>query len=409
MTSLLENAAHHLNILCNEIETRQVGSRGNQQATTYVADVFHSLGFEVDTPSFDCMDWIGEKAELFVAGQSFDIAPSPYSLPCNVRAPLHIAGSLADLQALDCKGEILLLRNELAREQIMPKNFPFYNPELHQMIVGMLENKAPAAIITATGRNPELAGAVYPFPLFEDGDFNIPSVFTTDEVGNQLLPFAGYEVSLFSRTQRIPSTGSNVTARLNQGARSKIVVCAHVDAKIDSPGALDNAAGVVTLLLVADLLQNYAGDCEIELLAMNGEDYYGANGERLYLEQNDGNLGRILSFINMDAVGFHRVRTAVSFYNQPETRLSILRNLLKGYYGVYEGEPWFQGDHMALAMYGVPAVALTSENFIEIEQNFVHTVKDIPDLVDVQILSETAEFVQRLISVLSASGSDQFI
>lgn len=397
MTSPLEIAAQHLDMLCNKIETRRVGSSGNQQAVSYVADQLYSLGYQVDTPSFACTDWIGGKADLHIARQAFEVFPSPYSLPCDVNAPLHVAATLADLQAVNCKGEILLLRDELAREQIMPKNFPFYNPEVHQLIVGMLENKAPAAIITATGRNPELAGAVYPFPLFEDGDFHIPSVYTTEEIGLQLASLVGSQVVLFSEAKRIPSSGCNVVGQLNAGAWTKISICAHIDAKIGTPGALDNAAGVVTLLLLADLLRDYAGDSEIELLAMNGEDYYGANGERLYLAQNDGNLGRILSFINMDAVGFHRARTAVSFYNQTEERLSLFRNLLKGFSGVFEGEPWFQGDHMALAMYGVPAVALTSENFMEIEENYAHTGKDVPSLVDLDALVEIARVVKLLV------------
>ena len=32
------------------------------------------------------------------------------------------------------------------------------------------------------------------------------------------------------------------------------VLCAHIDSKLNTPGALDNAAGVVTLLLLAELL-----------------------------------------------------------------------------------------------------------------------------------------------------------
>ena len=37
-----------------------------------------------------------------------------------------------------------------------------------------------------TDRNPELVGALYPFPLFEDGDFDIPSVFMTGDEGLRL-------------------------------------------------------------------------------------------------------------------------------------------------------------------------------------------------------------------------------
>ncbi len=44
----------------------------------------------------------------------------------------------------------MLVRGELAREQLMPKNFPFYQPEEHQRIIHLLEAQKPLAIIAAT-------------------------------------------------------------------------------------------------------------------------------------------------------------------------------------------------------------------------------------------------------------------
>ena len=73
----------------------------------------------------------------------------------------------------------------------MPKNFTFYNPERHKEIYRQVENANPCAIIAATSRNPELAGGLYPFPLFEDGDFDIPSVFCTEVIGEELAIKAG--------------------------------------------------------------------------------------------------------------------------------------------------------------------------------------------------------------------------
>jgi hypothetical protein len=41
-------------------------------------------------------------------------------------------------------------------------------------------DKLSKAIITATGRNPELTGCEYPFSLFEYGDFSIPLSYMKD-------------------------------------------------------------------------------------------------------------------------------------------------------------------------------------------------------------------------------------
>lgn len=109
--------------------------------------------------------------------------PSPYSKGCSLEAELVAAGTLNELEQVLAKGKLLLLHDELTREQLMPKNFVFYNPDEHQQIIALLEEKEPGAILAATSRNAALAGGVYPFPLIEDGDFQIPSVYLTEAEG----------------------------------------------------------------------------------------------------------------------------------------------------------------------------------------------------------------------------------
>ncbi len=77
-----------------------------------------------------------------------------------------------------------------------------------------MEEKQPAAIISATTRNPELAGAVYPFPMFEDGDFDIPSAYMTDVKGEKLASFAGSRVSL-KMDAEIAHTSRDTIDRIN--------------------------------------------------------------------------------------------------------------------------------------------------------------------------------------------------
>lgn len=395
-------ARFYLDYLCVKLPTRRVGSTGNQDATTFAAQVLESLGYLVETPRFNCVDWETKGAVCAAGSLTFPVSSSPYAKGCDVTAPLRTAATLEELMKLQCRDEILLIHGELAREQLMPKNFTFYNPEHHQLIIALLEDKSPAALITATGRNPELAGAVYPFPLIEDGDFDIPSVYTTDVVGAKIAPLSGQTFHLVSRAERVPSTGCNVIGRRNPHAAGKIVICAHIDAKLGTPGALDNAAGVITLLLAAEQLCHYDGNRGVELLVMNGEDYYGANGEKLYLENNPPGAGNIQLFINMDGLGYIKGGTAISFYNLAEETRSSFSRLVTRYAGLFEGEQWYQGDHMIMVMNGVPAVALTTEHFMELETKYAHTEKDVPALVDVDKLIEASILVRDL--VLAASG-----
>ncbi len=400
---MISTAATHLRTLTQTTPGRQTGSPGNRAATDYFAATIAAAGFDVTTPTFDCIDWTANGAKLTVNGRSFAVEPSPYSPGCDVSGPLVVAGTLAELAAADLSGAILLLQGDLAQEQLTPKNYPFYTVDAHQDIIRLLEDKRPLAIITATARNPELAGGVYPFPLIEDGDFDIPSVYTTDTIGEQLAGQAGRAVSLVSRAARTPAEGCNVIARKGGDPSRRVVVMAHIDAKAGTPGALDNATGVTILLLLAALLRDYAGQLTVEIAAINGEDYYSAPGEMRYLSSNEGRLDEIALGINLDGVGYQQGRTAYSLYDCPEQLAATIRQTLKPHRGLSEGKPWYQGDHMILVMNGRPALALTSAHIFNLMATVIHTAGDTPDLVDPAKLVETAEALRDLILALGVA------
>jgi len=379
-----------------DIDSRRVGSAGNRQATTLFASAAAACGFAVEQPVFDCMDWVGEGVDLTVDGAAFDALASPYSLGCRVHAPLAVVSTVEELAQAEVAGQVLLLHGALAQEQLMPKNFTFYNPDHHQRIVALLEAKRPAAIIAATGRNPELAGAVYPFPLIEDGDFDIPSVYMTDVEGERLAALAGQEVSLVSRARRIASTGCNVIARRGDPLR-RVVFFAHIDAKPGTAGAIDNASGVVILLLLAELLAGYEGNLGVEIVALNGEDYYAASGEMQWLGMNQGRMDQILLGVNMDGVGFRLGKTAFSLYGCPAEIEQAIRDELAPRDGMVEGEPWYQSDHSLFVFNGVPALAFTSDHFAELWTEIAHTTRDVPEVVDPARLAAVAEALHDLL------------
>jgi aminopeptidase YwaD len=359
-----------------------VGSAGNRAAIALFADVVSSFGFETESPEFDCIDWRQDGVDLAVAGSTFEAFASPYSLGCDASAPLLVLSSVEELEAAQAAGRIVLLRGELAKEQLMPKNFPFYNPDEHKRIIQLLETKKPLALIAATSRDVEMVGSMYPFPLFEDGDFDIPSVYMTDEEGIRIAKHAGADVSLESRTQRIAAKGCNVIARKGTGPDRRVVILAHIDARMGTPGANDNASGVVVLLLLAELLADYAGDLGIEMVAMNGEDYYSNPGEQLYLALNSDRFREIVLGINLDDVGYYRGQIAYSLYGCPLELADSIRKTFSRHGGLLEGESWYQGDHGLFLINQTPALAITSELLEELMSEITHTPKDNLEIVD---------------------------
>jgi aminopeptidase YwaD len=343
------------------------------------------------------MDWRQDGARLEVAGAQFDVQASPYTLGCRVRAPLAVASTVEELEAVEGGGKVLLIHGELAKEQLMPKNFSFYNPEHHQAIYGLLEAQGPLAIAAATSRNPELAGGLYPFPLFEDGDFDIPSVYMKDKEGARLATHAGQEVELDITAERIPAKGCNVIALKGPGEGRRVVVCAHIDAKLGTPGALDNATGIVVLLLLAELLADYSQALGVELVAFNGEDYYSAPGQVQYLSRNRERFAEIVLATNLDGAGYYKGNTAYSLYDCPPEVASLIHSAFSVCANAVEGEQWYQSDHTVFVQSGVPALAITSDSFTELWTKVAHTPRDRPDIVDSGRLADIALALRELV------------
>ncbi|HUW10422.1 MAG TPA: M28 family peptidase, partial [Anaerolineae bacterium] len=271
----------------------------------------------------------------------------------------------------------------------------------HQSIIHLLEEKRPRAIVAATSRNPELAGGVYPFPLIEDGDFDIPSVYMTEEEGHRLVERAGEEVSLVIKAERSPARGNNIFARKGAAEGPRVVLCAHIDSKDDTPGAVDNSSGVVVLLLLAELLVEYSGDLGVEIVAFNGEDYYSAPGQVLYLRENADKLSEVVLAINIDVAGYYEGNTAYSLYDCPEEIAASIPKVFSVLEDSVEGERWYQSDHSIFIQHEVPALAITSDRFMELSTYVTHTPQDSPEIVDCAKLASVALALRDLLLELN--------
>ncbi|MGM0556528.1 MAG: M28 family peptidase [Myxococcota bacterium] len=394
----LSRAEGHLRELCAEIEQRYVGGQGNLQATEYAADVLASAGLCVEKQRFAAFDWRDESATLTADGEQVDARMSPYSPDCDVAADLVFASTEDELREVQAAGQILVLRGALASEQLMPKGFVFYNPERHQRLVAALEASGARALVFIVDEAGEHEGGDYPFPIIEDGDFGVPSVYTTQAEGAKLLD--AEHGRLVASATRSESHGFNIIARTAGSSDQRVVVSAHIDAKRGVPGALDNATGVVTQLLLAELLSDYAGRFQVELAVLNGEDYYSVPGQMTYLEQG-GVEGAWLN-INVDGVGLEDSKTAVSMLELPVSIRRATERVIADHVGLVRGEPWYQGDHSIFLQHGVPAVAISSKWLLDnlATQSITHTPDDRIEIVDVERLVELAHALRELLEQL---------
>jgi len=401
MNYLFEKAEAYLNELSIEIPERAIGTEGNLRATLYFSEIMKRFNFKITSLKFDCIDWVHRKSELVSSGKTYPVLACPYTLPCNVSSELVIISERTAFKNKNISGKIALLKGDIVKEQLIPKNFKFYNPEEHLELHELLENSGLKAIIAATSRDPGLAGGMYPFPFTEDGDFNIPSAYMKDVDGEEFAECLGKTVSLIIDSNRISSKGYNISANIGNGAGKKIIVCAHIDSKLGSPGAIDNASGVVVLMLLGELLEKYSGKFDIELVALNGEDYFSTPGQLKYLEKLENEKSEIELVINMDGAGYYEVNTAISTYNcEPEFDDHINAVFLKRK-SIERGEEWVQSDHSMFAQQGIKCIAITSMNMIEkLCYDVTHTEKDVPEIIDCRKLVDIAAAIRDFIDSL---------
>ena len=394
----------HLQNLTVKIHDRSVGSDENRAATAYVEAVLRQQGWSTESQSFDAIDWRGGDAKLMAAdGTGFEAYTSPYAPGCEAHARLAAVSTIEELELVDASQALLLLHGDIARAPLIPKNFPFYSVDEQQRTIALLESCGAAAIICATAGKGSAASGISAAPMIEDGDFHVPSVFMTPDEGARLLRFVGRRLTLISEGRRIPSKAANIIGRINGGASQRVVITAHVDAKKNVPGALDNGSGVAALLLLSELLAGYRGALCIELVALNGEDHYAVPGQIAYMAHNRNMFHTVALNINIDGVGYIECETAYSFFGLPADMRERAAFELLDQPGSRQGIEWPQGDHSMFIQSGCPAIAVTSNWLLEnmATQTITHTSGDCIDLVAPEKVVSCALSLKRFIEAIS--------
>ena len=384
--------------LCSVVPDRRPGGGGNSKSVDFVAHLLEDAGWQVSLPEFECLDWMGGDGFVTVGQTTIPVVPSPYGKGVDAEAPIRVVTRSDDLDRPDLGGALVAVSGDLASEPMTPKFYPFYGSDKHTAIISALERARPVAVVAVTGKYPELCGALDPFPWIEDGDFDIPVAAVRPTEAGCLLASEGEIAHVMIEATRIPSAARNIIARRGRQDR-RVTVCAHIDTKPGTPGAVDNAAGVATLVALAERLAEHDElPIGVELLAVNGEDHFAGPGEVAWLAANSEQLDAIELFINIDGAGYRRGRTAFSFYNVDDQRSTTTRGLFDGFDDLVEGPPWYQSDHAILAMQGKPALAFTTELINEMLIELFHADTDTVDQIAPERITNLAAAIELLIT-----------
>ncbi len=341
---LTEQIAAHLHCLCVQIGPRPGGSRANHAAADYIRGIYQACGMEVEMQEFACPAWEELETRLDVNGTSLAAVANTFSPPCDVTAPTVALGTIAQLEAANLAGRIGILYGDLAANTLSPKSW-FLKSERDDRIIRLLEEKAPAALITVQPRLGELER------IFEDWEFLIPSATVPARAGLALLGEQSPTVRLRIDSRQEPGRTWNVIGRrAGAGAAAgtgsgRIVLCAHYDTKFDTPGALDNGGGVATLLALAEHLSRTDLPLDLECIAFGNEDSGLPTGSELYARDREDRFGEIVAVLNFDGVGHALDVDTVAIMTHSEAFRELVDGVKQDYPGIIWTDPWPQSDH----------------------------------------------------------------
>jgi len=384
-----------MGLLAKIAKPRPVGTPQNREITDFIESYLQDLGYETNKIPFGCKVWESEESFLVVANK-LTLQVSPYSQPFAGTGKAVVVRNQEELEKAECKNKILFLTKELAQESLQPKDYPFYYPDEHKAIIECLETKKPSAIIAVTGET--CMSGLRPFPVIEDGNFYIPVASLDKELFAEIEDkVSEKDVELTIASKNDPATAYQLIASKKvSNPKGTILLCAHMDSKHNTDGALDNASGVAAMLRAAKGIDN--GHYNIDIVPFNSEEYYDPQGELIYLKELETGKKEVSLLINIDTVAHVGSKVAVATFNFNEKEQQELEKAADSCEGIVQGQPWYAGDHAVFAFGGTKCILISASDLFEGCLSYTHCPKDTIDLVDEKQIEHAAEFICKVVN-----------
>ena len=278
--ALMQTVMHKL---ANEIGERTCGSAADHDAGVFLAEQLAALGLDVRRQAVPFVGWELTRAPRLVLGsgagaQELAAAPLMYS---GSTPPDGVSGRLVR------KGTVALIAGLY--------EYPLYE------LVGDDGDELARIVVHDQGDSIPL---INPRPRYP-----VPTVVVAGADERVLADHAarGDAATVSIGARSVPDAVThNVIARLGPlDATDRIVISAHRDSPLGSPGAYDNASGVAALFGIVERLRarRRPADLAIDVIAMAGEEL-GFVGSRFYADdqQDRGLIDGIRACINLDMV-----------------------------------------------------------------------------------------------------------
>ena len=122
--------------LCVE---RPLGTSGNNEVLNLLLDCFSELKYTSIELPVECTVWSSGHSFIRQNDNIAEIFPGPFSLNLSGNFPVKCLSNLSELKSLNKFNGVLIFKDDLAKEAVMPKNYPFYFPDEHKEIYELIE------------------------------------------------------------------------------------------------------------------------------------------------------------------------------------------------------------------------------------------------------------------------------
>ena len=303
-----ENVSKHIHYLTENIGPRIFGTEEEKKAAGYIEQEFRRYGLETSVSPFEAEGFIPVKFEFKLT------RPIESKIPC---VPWMYAGT-TPIQGIE--SELVYIRNE----EELEKKAPYLAGKIVLVSIQRLEAMRAVDYKNLCGRIIQKArkagaigllisnteGIMRTHSLSPEEPEMLPVISISGKDGEKLKTDIKTHEHLLARLTLTAKRGKvesrNVIARLAGGelAHHKVILGAHMDTVIDSPGANDNASGVAALLEIARVLPKLQRQRTIEFIAFGAEEPHPyCLGSRHYVKHNISNLGEIVAALNLDMLG----------------------------------------------------------------------------------------------------------
>jgi aminopeptidase YwaD len=309
--------------LADEIGPRVAGSSEEKRAAEYMRTRMEDQCLNVTNESFKIPGFIPQDIELEVLNHpemKFDPVPFIYS------GTTQKDGIEGDIVCLGDGGEMQYEQKEIEGKMVLIRQPNKISLTELEKTVERAAVHGACGLVTFEGEGPPRN---YSLP---SGRFEIPCVSISSKSGQELLMKLIDEGTCTIRLNVRAQTGNVVSQNIIgiiEGHRwkdEKILLTAHLDSVIGSPGANDNASGLAVLLDIAELLGGERQAKTIQFVAFGSEEpnpY--CMGSRFYVREHGDELENIKALLNFDQVG-----VGAQEDNRPVLKTIYLNELYRG-------------------------------------------------------------------------------